>query len=305
MQVNWIGESKGAIVTFPLSTESPTFGGFDTLEVFTTRLDTLHGVQFLAVSTSHPLAVKAAEAEPRLEKFLEQNMTTVDEKSKKGFRIENIVARNPLSDESIPIYVATYVIGKYGTGALMGVPGHDSRDKAFWTKRSPDGSTIKVVIEPDPGKPRPRPSSASAGVFQDPGILNENCGEFAGMTSKNAQKAILVKLSQSGLATPSEQLKLRDWLVSRQRYWGTPIPMIHCADCGPVPVKDEDLPVVLPEIDELSSKGGNALASVKEWVETTCPDCGKEAKRETDTMDTFVDSSWYFMRYVDPHNTKS
>ncbi|RPB00171.1 leucyl-tRNA synthetase [Choiromyces venosus 120613-1] len=302
MQENWIGLSKGTKIKFPLiATGETDLGGYTNLEVYTTRLDTLCGVQFLAISTAHPLALMAGETEEYLRKFLLVSGTKWDKNSKKGQLIMGFKALNPLTNEEIPVYAANYVVDGTATSAVMGVPGHDTRDNEFWKKRGPHGVPAKIVVEPIPDKEKKK-SNSENGIFKDPGKLNENCGKFAGMSSVHAQQAILAELRKKHLAETYANSKLNDWLVSRQRYWGTPIPIIHCESCGIVPVKEEDLPVVLPKIEKLSAKGGNPLASMKEWVETLCPKCGGEARRETDTMDTFVDSSWYFMRYVDPHN---
>jgi len=301
MQANWIGLSKGTKVTFPLTATEIDLGSHTSIEAYTTRLDTLLGVQFLAISTVHPLALKASETDPYLHKFLLINGTNWNRRSKKGELIKNIKALNPLTNEEIPVYVASYVVEGTGTSAVMGVPGHDTRDNEFWAKRGPKDVPAKLVI----GRSLADGEGGSVsedGVFEGLGILNENCGKFAGMSSAEAQEVFLAELQARDLGEAHVNLKLNDWLVSRQRYWGTPIPIIHCGSCGMIPVKEKDLPVVLPEIEKLNPKGGNPLASMKEWVETTCPNCGGEARRETDTMDTFVDSSWYFMRYVDPHN---
>lgn len=301
MQANWIGLSKGTKVTFPLTAAEIDLGSHTSLEAYTTRLDTLHGVQFLAISSAHPLALKASETDQYLSKFLLLYGTNWNKKSKKGELIKSFKALNPLTNEEIPVYVANYVVDGSGTSVVMGVPGHDIRDNEFWTKRGPKDVPAKIVIGRSLVKGE-RESESEDGVFKGLGILNENCGKFAGMSSAKAQKVILAELEARNLGEAHVNLKLNDWLVSRQRCWGTPIPIVYCESCGVIPVKEKDLPVVLPEIEKLSSKGGNPLASMKEWVETPCPKCGGEARRETDTMDTFVDSSWYFMRYVDPHN---
>lgn len=301
-QKNWIGKSNGAKVRFPVSTER----GDEIVEVFTTRVDTLYGVQYLALSTAHPIVKRLSKTNEDLASFVKEaegskdfnKHLSSDGRPKKGFLLHGIKAKNPISPESepLPVFVAEYVLEGYGEGAVMGVPGHDPKDNAFW-KENCAGKEIKKVIRPKPGK------ESRGEVFTAPGILENNCGEFAGITSKIAQEAIVEKLqSEGGLAEHATQWKLRDWLVSRQRYWGTPIPMVHCDSCGVVPVKEEDLPVVLPEGVDISGKGGSPLASVKEWVETSCPSCGGKAMRDTDTMDTFVDSSWYFMRFIDPKN---
>lgn len=304
-QKNWIGRSKGAKVRFPISVE----GGEEKVEVFTTRVDTLHGVQYLALSTTHPIVKRLSETSEGLASFIKKaegnkdfnKHLSPDGRPKKGFLLRGVKARNPISPESepLPVFVAEYVLDGYGEGAVMGVPGHDTRDNAFWKENCAD-KEIRTVI-----RPIVRKESLGYEVFTFPGILTDGCGEFVGMTSEEAQDAIVRKLqSEGGWAEHTTQWKLRDWLVSRQRYWGTPIPMVHCDSCGVVPVKDEDLPVVLPERVDIRGKGGSPLANVKEWVETSCPSCGGDAKRDTDTMDTFVDSSWYYMRFIDPKNKK-
>ncbi|KAG0640214.1 hypothetical protein HOY80DRAFT_1009129 [Tuber brumale] len=303
MQANWIGMSKGVKVKFPLITEETDLGDYTSLEVYTTRLDTLLGVQFLAISSAHPLALKASETDEYLQKFLLVSGTDWDPRSRKGELIRGFRALNPITNEEIPVYVANYVVDGTGTSAVMGVPGHDARDNEFWAKRGPQEVPAKVVIRQHRADRKKKPESED-GLFKDLGTLNENCGKYAGMSSAHAYRVFLTELRRKKLGKAHVNFKLDDWLVSRQRYWGTPIPMVHCESCGIVPVKEEDLPVVLPDIKKFSPKGGNPLASMKEWVETPCPKCGGEARRETDTMDTFVDSSWYFMRYVDPHNKK-
>ncbi|CAZ82468.1 unnamed protein product [Tuber melanosporum] len=302
MQANWIGLSRGVKVKFPLTAGKTDLGGYTSLEVYTTRLDTLLGVQYLAISSIHPLALKSIETDKYLQKFLLIHGTDWNTRSKKGELIKGFRALNPLTNEEIPVYVANYVVDGTGTSAVMGVPGHDARDNEFWKKRGPQEVPAKVVVRQSRYDRKKNLRPEDGGVFEDLGTLNENCGRYEGMSSAHAQKVFLTELRRKGLGKAHVNSKLEDWLISRQRYWGTPIPMVHCESCGIVPVKEEDLPVVLPDIEKLSPKGGNPLVSMKEWVETPCPKCGGEARRETDTMDTFVDSSWYFMRYVDPHN---
>ncbi|PWW80484.1 leucyl-tRNA synthetase [Tuber magnatum] len=304
MQENWIGLSKGVKVKFPLTIGETDLGSYTYLEAYTTRLDTLFGVQFLAISSIHPLALKASETDGYLCKFLLASGTRWAKNSKKGELIRGFKALHPLTNEEIPIYVANYVVDGTGTSVLMGVPGHDSRDNGFWATRGPKDVPAKIVVDRGPADGKGG-SGSEDGVFKGLGILNGNCGRFAGMSSADAQERLLEELKMKNLGEAYTNTRLNDWLVSRQRCWGTPIPIVHCESCGIVPVKEGDLPVVLPDIEKLSPKGGNPLASVKEWIETSCPRCGGEARRETDTMDTFVDSSWYFMRYVDPHNKES
>ncbi|KAK0635256.1 hypothetical protein B0T17DRAFT_515740 [Bombardia bombarda] len=305
MQKNWLGKSTGATIKFPiLAFNQDAHAG---IEVFTSRPDTLFGVQYLALASTHPIVVELAKKDPELQAFLD-TLPGLPADSKVGYLLPHIRAVNPLayhehtpeaSKRSLPIYVAPYVIGDYGEGAVMGVPGHDVRDHAFWKTHhdepirfvlaaSEDESTTAMANEP----------------FVDHGIMTEHSGLFKGKTSKEAGAALLSMLESASLAKPMEKWRLRDWLISRQRYWGTPIPIVHCGSCGAVPVPDEDLPVTLPEVDDHWAQGktGNPLETLTEWVNTTCPKCGEDAKRDTDTMDTFVDSSWYYMRFIDPHN---
>jgi leucyl-tRNA synthetase len=306
MQKNWLGKSTGARIKFPVvAYDQRTHAD---IEVFTTRPDTLFGVQYLALASSHPMVQELAKDDFELRAFLD-TIPALPPDSKVGFLLPNVRAINPLAYEkltpdatkaSLPIYVTPYVLGDYGDGAVMGVPGHDARDHAFWKQnrfdepiriviaQSADESTIAVKPEP----------------FTQHGHLNSHSGLYAGQTSAEASKAIIEALELKGLASVAETWKLRDWLISRQRYWGTPIPIIHCESCGSVPVAEDQLPVQLPKVEGhwLKGKAGNPLEDAHEWVETTCPKCGGSAKRDTDTMDTFVDSSWYFMRFIDPHN---
>ncbi|KAH0609745.1 uncharacterized protein H6S33_012291 [Morchella sextelata] len=299
-QKNWIGRSRGAEIRFPVTVDGAA--QTETVQVFTTRADTLHGAQYLALSTSHPLVQRLAAGNAALAQFVkaaeESKAASPDGKAKHGFRLPGVTATNPLLPQAppLPVFAAEYVLEGYGEGAVMGVPGHDVRDAAFWAQNCP-GEGVKTVILPPAG------AAAPAVVFTAHGVLSGDCGEFAGMASDEAQKAIVEKLGEQW-ANEKTQWRLRDWLVSRQRYWGTPIPMVHCGACGVVPVREEDLPVRLPEGVDVKGRGGSPLAAVEEWVNTSCPSCGGEAKRDTDTMDTFVDSSWYYMRFVDPHNEK-
>ncbi|KAI5854889.1 leucine-tRNA ligase [Tricharina praecox] len=290
MQKNWIGKSVGSKVRFPVGSES------DMVEVFTTRLDTLLGVQYLALSMSHPLVRRLAETNGDLRRFIDDSKTRRSEedvKSKRGFRLDSVMATNPLDPGArLPIFVADYVLDGYGEGAVMGVPGHDIRDHAFWRENCP-GEEIRTVVKPSSLK------ETDNEIFTDRGVLT--CGEYKGLTSAEAHQAFLEKLG-SEWAEETTQWRLRDWLVSRQRYWGTPIPIIHCSSCGTIPVPEKDLPVILPEGISIRGRGGSPLAKAEEWVNVACPSCGEPAKRDTDTMDTFIDSSWYWARYIDPKN---
>ncbi|KAA8895998.1 leucyl-tRNA synthetase [Sphaerosporella brunnea] len=287
MQKNWIGKSEGAKIKFQVSDA-------EVLEVFTTRPDTLPGVQYLALSTSHPIVKRCAENDEALREFIKSvsERDQMAEKSKHGFPLHEVTARNPLDGLEVPVWVAEYVLEGYGEGAVMGVPGHDTRDYAFWRHNFP-GQPIRTVIAPASSAQAPPEDE----VFTGRGIVTE--GAFKGLTSAEATKALLAK---EGWIERTTQWRLRDWLVSRQRYWGAPIPIIHCHSCGTVPVPEKDLPVMLPEGIEIHGRGGSPLAKATEWVNVPCPSCGSPAKRDTDTMDTFIDSSWYWARYIDPQN---
>jgi leucyl-tRNA synthetase len=308
MQKNWLGKSTGARIKFPVvAYDQQTHSD---IEVFTTRPDTLFGVQYLALASIHPIVQNLAKTDVELQAFLD-TIPALPTDSKVGYLLPHVRAQNPLAAEnstpdatkaSLPLYVAPYVLGDYGDGAVMGVPGHDVRDHAFWkhnryddpvrvvVSQSPDGSTTALRNKP----------------FVHVGYLTHHSGPYARMTTEQATKEIIALLESKGLGSAAETWRLRDWLVSRQRYWGTPIPIIHCDGCGPVPVPKDQLPVELPSVDEhwMEGKTGNPLDHAHDWVNTTCPKCGGAAKRETDTMDTFVDSSWYFMRFLDSHNDK-
>ncbi|CEJ00961.1 hypothetical protein G6F70_002253 [Rhizopus microsporus] len=301
MQRNWIGKSEGAEFTFN-TTSSKTM---EPIKVFTSRPDTIFGVQYLVLAPEHPLVNKEnlpSEHADTVLNFVEslkkkQNMDAAEE-SKQGV-FTGLFAKNPFTKEDIPIYVAPYVVSDYGTGAVMGVPAHDKRDFEFCHVNKVT-ENIKFVVEPCI-KPVDEPVDKST-PFTAEGILTELSGPYKGMKSKEAAKAILRDAQKMGIGRPTTQYRLRDWLLSRQRYWGAPIPIIHCPTCKVVPVPKEDLPVSLPLDVEFSGKGHSPLARKEDWVKCKCPKCHGPARRETDTMDTFVDSSWYFMRYTDPHN---
>ncbi|RMD46415.1 MAG: leucine--tRNA ligase [Aquificota bacterium] len=295
MQKNWIGKSIGATIRFPIE-DSTSY-----LEVFTTRPDTVFGVTFMALAPEHPLAIelaKGTEQEEDVEAFVNKYLTMstrerniVDEKE--GV-FTGRYAINPMTGEKVPIWIANYILWGYGTGAIMAVPAHDERDHEFAKKY---GIPIKPVI-----KPVDKDWDYEKEAFTEEGILINSNG-FDGLLSQEAKEKITEELEKRGIGEKTINFRLRDWNISRQRYWGTPIPIIYCDECGTVPVPEEDLPVVLPENVEFTGMG-NPLEKVEEFVNTTCPKCGKPAKRETDTMDTFIDSSWYFLRYCDPHNDK-
>ncbi|MCJ1285538.1 Leucyl-tRNA synthetase, mitochondrial [Xylographa opegraphella] len=312
MQRNWLGRSEGVVLTFSLS--SPSGLQHRALKVFTTRPDTLVGVQYIALSASHPLVVTLAAEDPHLKEFVQQ-ASQLSEDSKAGYLLPGIVAHNPLSlitdmpccvSAPLPVYVAPYVLQDYGEGAVMGVPGHDTRDHEFW-KVHRNASPIREVIKPvhETESLLLNDKSDRHELYTKPGMLTSICGKLAGWTSSEAADHIVQALSASdNLAERVENWRIRDWLISRQRYWGTPIPIIHCARCGAVPVPLEELPVKLPKVDGdwFRRKSGNPLESAEDWVKADCPQCRGPARRDTDTMDTFVDSSWYYMRFVDPHN---
>ncbi|EDN09674.1 leucyl-tRNA synthetase, mitochondrial precursor [Histoplasma mississippiense (nom. inval.)] len=309
MQRHWLGKSSGAHIKFLVSAPDDNYD----IQVFTTRPDTLHGVQYLGLSTTHPLVAKMARSDPKLKSFLD-SATSLPQDTKAGYLLPGVVAVNPLSSveanpslqASIPVYVAPYVLGEYGEGAVMGVPGHDSRDFAFWNENSKSKQVTFVVkqILSQEAEPGDLPEAQRV-PFLGHGILADTCGSYSGMSSEEGGKKIIEDLKSKGdFANVAESWRLRDWLVSRQRYWGTPIPIIHCDSCGPVPVPQDHLPVELPVIegDSLRGSQGNPLEYAEEWLHVPCPSCGKAARRDTDTMDTFVDSSWYFLRFLDPAN---
>ncbi|PQE12123.1 hypothetical protein CJF31_00000281 [Rutstroemia sp. NJR-2017a BVV2] len=309
MQKNWLGKSEGARVKFGIST--PDEIAQPAIEVFTTRPDTIFGVQYLALAATHPIVDQFAKHDPKLQEFLNK-MPELPPDSKAGYLLPDIRAINPLvSEESIPdafkgtlpIFVAPYVLGDYGDGAVMGVPGHDTRDHAFWKHNNP-GSPARHVISPVTGSSN---AASKDEPFVHHGQLNSQNGPFSGQTSAQAIKNIITILEEKNLGSAAETWRLRDWLVSRQRYWGTPIPIIHCGSCGPVPVPEDELPVKLPQVDGhwLKGKAGNPLDDAHGWKHVPCPKCGADATRDTDTMDTFVDSSWYFMRFADAKNETS
>ncbi|WP_333708681.1 leucine--tRNA ligase [Tepidimonas ignava] len=302
MQENWIGKSTGVRFAFPhdIRDAQGRLIQDGRLYVFTTRADTIMGVTFCAVAPEHPLAQHAAAGNPALAAFIERcklGGTTEAElalKDKEGMPT-GLTVRHPLTGEAIPVWVGNYVLMSYGDGAVMGVPAHDERDFAFAKKY---GLPIKQVIEV-PGEVFSTEAWAEWYADKQRGRC-VNSGVLDGLAHEAAVDKVAELLAAQGLGEKKTTYRLRDWGISRQRYWGTPIPIIHCDDCGPVPVPYEDLPVVLPE-DLVPDGSGNPLAKCESFLRVDCPRCGKPARRETDTMDTFVDSSWYFMRYCDPH----
>ncbi|OAL01699.1 leucyl-tRNA synthetase [Phaeosphaeriaceae sp. SRC1lsM3a] len=310
MQKNWLGKSEGTKLAFKVrsaASDQP----FDHLEVFTTRVDTLFGVQYLALSLGHPIVQQEALNNSSLRTFIERAKELPPD-SKEGFLLPNVTAENPIAglvpniQATLPVYVAPYVLDDYGSGAVMGVPGHDIRDHAFW-RANAGHAPIQIVVATKPGK---APLSLTHGSEQDrpmtaKGFITADIESFKGWPSHKAAKQLVSMLKKSGqFVEQAENWRLRDWLISRQRYWGAPIPIIHCGSCGPVPVPEQDLPVVLPNLPDsfFSGKKGNPLAEDETWKKTQCPKCGSAAERETDTMDTFMDSSWYFFRFLDAKN---
>ncbi len=290
MQRNWIGRSEGVELSFDVVGED------EPLTVYTTRPDTLFGVTYMAVAAEHPLATKAAADNPDLRAFIEECKktdaaeATLETMEKKGMPL-GISAVHPLTGEEVPLWVANFVLMSYGTGAVMAVPGHDERDWEFAKKH---GLPIKQVIAPMDGSE----IDIDAAVFVEKG-LTVNSGKYDGLEYQAAFDAIADHFEESGRGRRTVNYRLRDWGVSRQRYWGTPIPIIYCDDCDAVPVPEADLPVVLPE-DVTVTGAGSPLKDIDEFVNVDCPKCGKPARRETDTFDTFVESSWYFARYACP-----
>ena len=292
MQANWIGRSEGVELSFGVSGQSdPTLAS---LSVYTTRPDTLMGVSYVAVAPQHPLALHAAASNAALQTFIEEQsnvkVAEADMATMEKLGMDTgLQAIHPLTGDSVPIYVANFVLMSYGSGAVMAVPAHDQRDWEFAQKY---GLPIKQVIAPASDEA----CDLSAAAYTEKGRLI-NSGEFDGLDFSEAFTAIEAKLASQGIGKKTINFRLRDWGVSRQRYWGAPIPIIHCDDCGPVAVPDDQLPVRLPEnivIDET----GSPLGKLEEFVNTSCPKCGAAAKRETDTFDTFMESSWYYARYA-------
>ena len=296
MQANWIGRSIGAEIDFQVEAHPGT-----SITVFTTRPDTLFGVSYLVLAPDHALVDQLTTSEElisvtafrNLMAELSQDERTSDDQPKRGVPT-GAVAINPANGESIPIWIADYVLADYGTGAVMGVPAHDVRDFAFARQHE---LPVQRVIEVSGTDEHVNDGEAWTG----PGTLIHSAG-FSGLSNDEAKTAITNHGAKNGWARAKRQYRLRDWLISRQRYWGCPIPIIHCDDCGAVPVPRNQLPVELPTGIDLNGAGGSPLARAEDWVSTTCPKCGKPARRETDTMDTFMCSSWYYLRFSDPHN---
>lgn len=296
MQKNWIGKSYGVIVNFKLEDNRD-------FPIFTTRPDTIFGVTFMAISPEHPFVDEILEnvdkeKKDEILKFLEKTKKANIEKRRTGeYEKEGVFTGyyviNPLTNEKIPLYIANFVLMEYGTGAIMCVPAHDQRDFEFAKKYN---LPIKIVIKPKEKEINP---DSLKEAYTGDGI-QINSGEFNNLPNNIAMEKIIEYIEKNGLGKRTFNYKLKDWLISRQRYWGTPIPIIYCEKCGIVPVPENELPVKLPQEIEIKAEGGSPLNYVPEFVNTICPQCGQPAKRETDTMDTFVDSSWYYARYCSP-----
>ncbi|MFM1991065.1 MAG: Leucine-tRNA ligase [Pseudomonadota bacterium] len=312
MQANWIGRSIGVRFAFPHEVRGAdgALVGDGRLFVFTTRADTIMGVTFVAVAPEHPLAAVAAARDPKVAEFvaeakrgsvMEADLATME---KKGVPT-GLVVRHPLTGAQVEVWVGNYVLMSYGDGAVMGVPAHDERDFAFARKY---GLPIRQVIARNGGARDGEEAFTDqrwqAWYEDKSNVVCTQSGPYDGLAYEAAVDAVAADLAAKGLGDKKVQYRLRDWGISRQRYWGTPIPIIHCADCGPVPVPDDQLPVVLPE-DLVPDGSGNPLAKDERFLKCACPKCGKPARRETDTMDTFVDSAWYYMRYCSPDNASA
>jgi len=295
MQRNWIGRSEGAEVIFRVDGEEID------LPVFTTRANTLFGATFFVLAPEHPLVPRLVAGTAHEQEVMDyvrhasaRSAVERETKEKDGVQTGRFVI-NPVNDARIPVWVADYVLMEYGTGALMAVPAHDERDYAFAQRYD---LPVQTVVARADGEPLE--VGATTVCTEDEQLVNS--AQFSGMSAPEGRRAIVEWLETRNAARPAVGYRLRDWLLSRQRYWGCPIPIVHCDGCGPVPVPEEQLPVLLPEVDDYLPKGKSPLAAAEDWVRVDCPRCGSLARRETDTMDTFVDSSWYFMRYCDAHN---
>lgn len=296
-QQNWIGRSEGAEIVFTLE------GGGDAMPVFTTRPDTVFGVTYMVIAPEHPLVEKMTAGRPEAEavRAFQARMAgmTVQERTAEDLDKEGVFtgahAVNPVNGERVPVLVGNYVVAEYGSGIVMGVPAHDGRDFAFAKKM---GLPIRVVINPPDQN---LTVEMMTDAYVDAGVMVRS-GPFDGTPSEEGKRRVAQWLAERGQGNATVQYRLRDWLISRQRYWGCPIPVIYCEDCGTVPVPLADLPVVLPEDVELTGAGGSPLARHQAFAQVTCPTCGGAARRETDTMDTFICSSWYYLRFADPNN---
>ncbi|MBQ9016415.1 MAG: leucine--tRNA ligase [Firmicutes bacterium] len=300
MQRNWIGKSKGALATFDVQDRD------EKLTVFTTRIDTIYGTTFMVLAPEYPDVipmVEGTEYEAPVREYIDRcaHMTEIERTSTTNEKTGVFIGRyavNPFTKKPMPIYISDYVLMGYGTGAVMGVPAHDQRDFDFAKKFD-----LEIIPVIDPRDPEVDVNNLTEACAAEGVLINS--GEFSGMNNKEAIEKIALVARERGIGEPTITYRLRDWLISRQRYWGTPIPMIWCEECGWVPEKEENLPVLLPTDVEFTGKGESPLATSKTFADTVCPCCGRPAKRELDTMDTFLDSSWYFLRYTDARNTEA
>ncbi len=300
MQRNWIGRSEGMQIKFPVK------GVDQELEVFTTRPDTIYGATYMVLAPEHPLVkelIDGTDKEEEVNEFInkvkkQKEMERTSPESEKDGVFTGGYAINPMTGKEIPIMIANYVLMGYGTGAIMAVPAHDQRDLDFAIKYD---LPVTVVIQPD-DKEELLSSEELAGEAYTGGGHLVNSADFDGLSVEEAFDKMAAEMEKKDIGNVEVNYRLRDWLISRQRYWGTPIPIVYCESCGPVAVPEDQLPVELPHDVEFSPTGESPLKNVEDFVNTECPECGGKAKREIDTMDTFVDSSWYFLRYIDPHN---
>ncbi|MBZ5554437.1 MAG: leucine--tRNA ligase [Acidobacteriia bacterium] len=298
MQRNWIGKSEGANIDFPVENSSHR------ISVFTTRIDTIFGATYMVLAPEHPMVNELVSGQPQ-----ERPVTEFREKTRQEDKTERASAQqekegvftgryalNPFSGERMPIWIGNFVVMEYGTGAVMSVPAHDQRDFEFALKYN---LPLRLVIQ---DRERSLTLEGMREAFVEDGIVVES-GEFSGQASSAARATMTAKAERGGFGKSAVQFRIKDWGISRQRYWGTPIPMIHCERCGVVPVSEKDLPVVLPKVERFTGTGGSPLATVTEFINVKCPRCAGAARRDSDTMDTFIDSSWYFFRYCDPRNS--
>jgi leucyl-tRNA synthetase len=313
MQRNWIGRSEGTLVDFKLDYSQPQHSGFGpggaTISVFTTRVDTIYGATSVQLAPEHPIVRDLAAANPELRAKVDQ-LIAEQRKAKEDGDIGEIekhgvptgrYAINPFNGEKVPVWVANYILMDYGTGAIMSVPAHDERDYEFAKKYKLE---IRLVILPVSDDPEETVAEPILPFTTHNGSL-VNSGPFSGLMCDDAIKKMSAHAEQKGFGKATVTYRIKDWGISRQRYWGTPIPMLYCEKDGIVPVPEKDLPVILPDNVDITLTGGSPLGRVPEFVNATCPKCGGPARRETDTMDTFVDSSWYFYRYTDAHNDRA
>ena len=307
MQQNWIGRSEGTLVDFDLGGTVGPAGS--TITVFTTRVDTIYGATSVQLAPEHPIVADIAARNPDLRSQVDQ-LIAEQRKAKEAGDVGAIekhgvftgrYAKNPYNGEAVPVWVANYILMDYGTGAIMSVPAHDERDYEFAQKYKLD---IRLVILPQSSDPEETMAEPPLPFTTMDGIV-VNSAEFSGLSCEDAIKKMSARAEEKGFGKATVTFRIKDWGISRQRYWGTPIPMVYCDKDGVVPVAEKDLPVILPHNVPITLTGGSPLAGVPEFLNTTCPKCGGPARRETDTMDTFVDSSWYFYRYADAHNDKA